>query len=559
MITRLFLMLLAILAFPAAAAAQDPPSSSFSQLGCLIYQPSVASFEGGDKCTATPALDAPADVAVTPDGRQVAVVLGARSRSDPGTNGITIMQRDAGSGALSFASCISDDGGDGRPGSEGICADGDALAGAGAIAFSPDGRFAYVAASVANAVSWFARDAQTGALTPAGCMKHTVRAGERCGPATALDGADAVAVAPDGKHVYVAAFRSSAVTVYQRDTETGALKQQSCVSQSGSDGACTRVPGLTEPFEVSASADGKDVYVLGIGTLATLGVDPATGDLAAEGCMLAASPAGGACTEAPLLESPGAAALSADGRSLLVTASSDTLVSFDRDPATGKLAQAQCFAPPPESDDEDAGDEEDDTGDDEEEAEDSAAEADPKAGCEKLDWGDASTVALSTDGRGVFVGGTYGVTALQRDPQTGRMTKLGCLDERSEGDGACPEADNVGYASALAASADARNLYVVTSGNTLTVLQTTVAIASRTAKASRGRLHVRLACPAARREGCAGSVTGAARAARFKLAAGHSARVGLRLTARQRRSLHRHHRVALKLTAGGLSRRVVVR
>jgi DNA-binding beta-propeller fold protein YncE len=556
MIKRLLTVIaFAVLTFPAAAAAQS--SASFAQSGCLVYQPSR---EDGDACTAAPALDAPTQVAVTPDGRQVAVVLGTRGRSDPGTNGITLFDRDAASGALTFASCISDDGGDGRAGSEGICADGDALNGADAIAFSPDGRFAYVTAGIANAVSWFARDPGTGTLTPAGCIKHSIRAGERCLQATALDGAAAIAVAPDGKHVYVAAVRSNAVTVYARDAETGALTEQSCVSESGSDGACTRAGGLIEPFELSVSADGKDLYVLGSGTLTTLRADPATGELAAKGCLLANAPQGGPCTETPLLASPNASALTADGRSLLVTTDTDTLVAFDRDAASGRLTQAQCLTQKPEDEEDEDETSDEEAEDDGEQAEDSALQQDPAAGCDQLDWGDVSTLAISADGRGVFAGGSFGVNALTRDPATGRLAPLGCLDEREEGEGTCPEADNVASAAALAASADARNLYVAGSGNTLTVLQTTIAIASRTAKASRGRLHVRLACPAARHEGCAGRVTGAARPARFELAAGHSKRVALRLTTRQRRTLHRHHRVTLRLTAGGAtSRRVLVR
>ena len=75
-----------------------------------------------------------------------------------GSDGVTVFARDAGTGALTRASCVTDNSGDGRPGSGGLCADGDALAGASALAITPDGRSAYVTAAEAGAVSWFARD-----------------------------------------------------------------------------------------------------------------------------------------------------------------------------------------------------------------------------------------------------------------------------------------------------------------------------------------------------------------------------------------------------------------
>ena len=417
---------------------------------------------------------------------------------------------------MSFASCITDTGGDGRSGSEGVCADGDALAGASGLAFSADGAFAYVAASRASSIAWLTRDPASGALTPAGCIKQVVRAGERCTAATVLAGADAVALAPDGRHVYVAASRSNAVTVFRRDTATGALTQQSCVSESGSDGACTRAPGLVFPTQLAPSADGKDVYVVGEGSLATLGVDPATGDLSPKGCMLADAPAGGACTDAPLLVNPSSAVLASDGRSLLTMADTVTLLSYARDPATGALTQQQCFHP----------DREDSPRTD---------------ACELATWDSAQTVAISADGRGVFIAGFSDVVGYQRDPANGHLATLGCLVS-FEGSSGCGTGRDIDEATGLAASADARNLYLVSSENALVAFQTSVAITSAVARRD-GTVRVGLACPAARHEGCAGSVTGVARPAHFRLAAGRSGSVRVHLSKRQLRQR------AAKLTA----------
>lgn len=84
------------------------------------------------------------------------------------------------SGALSFVGCLSDTGDDGRIGTEGFCADGDALAGAADLAVSADGRFVYIASNASNGVAWLERNPETGALSPRGCLKQAPRA-DRCG------------------------------------------------------------------------------------------------------------------------------------------------------------------------------------------------------------------------------------------------------------------------------------------------------------------------------------------------------------------------------------------
>ncbi len=212
------------------------------QAGCLLSIGAFAGDEHPQGCGSAPALAAPRAVAVTPDGRQVVFAGGGDATS--GTNGVSVFARDAASGALRFSSCVTDNGGDGRVGSSGICTDGDALATATGLAFSPDATAVYVSASRSSAVSWFSRDAETGALTQKGCIKQLVRARERCGAGYALAGASAVAAHPEGDHVFVAASRSGAIAVFARNRDTGALTERSCVSDTASDGACARVSGV---------------------------------------------------------------------------------------------------------------------------------------------------------------------------------------------------------------------------------------------------------------------------------------------------------------------------
>jgi hypothetical protein len=93
-------------------------------------------------------------VRISNDGKTVYVV----SAFDAS---ITAFKRDAETGALSAGGCVSDTGSDGR------CVNGSALAGVSRIALSPDGTSAI--AMGAGAISSYARDAGTGALTPRAC------------------------------------------------------------------------------------------------------------------------------------------------------------------------------------------------------------------------------------------------------------------------------------------------------------------------------------------------------------------------------------------------------
>jgi DNA-binding beta-propeller fold protein YncE len=112
------------------------------------------------------------------------------------------------------AACISE------TGSSGVCADGVGLSNPRLVTVSPDGKSAYVASSNSDAVAVFDRNTTTGALTQKSgtdaCISETGSSGV-CADGVGLDSARSVTVSPDGKSAYVASFVSDAVAVFDRE------------------------------------------------------------------------------------------------------------------------------------------------------------------------------------------------------------------------------------------------------------------------------------------------------------------------------------------------------
>src|SRR5438093_1249168 len=191
-------------------------------------------------------------VTVSPDGKQVYVA----GELD---NALAVFSRDPATGALTFVEVEHDTVG-------GVAG----LKGAHAVVLSPDGAHVYVASSVADAVVVFSRDAASGALS----FVETKR--DNKGKVNGLNGAESVAVSPDGLHVYVAGRNDNAIAVFERDVASGMLtfvEEQ----RSGTGG----VEGLLGAKSVAISPDGTYVYVTGSvdGALAVFQRDAATGAL----------------------------------------------------------------------------------------------------------------------------------------------------------------------------------------------------------------------------------------------------------------------------------------
>jgi 6-phosphogluconolactonase (cycloisomerase 2 family) len=293
-------------------------------------------------------------------------------------------------GSLGFVSML-------RDGVGGV----DGLDGARDVALSPDGSNVYVVADTDDAISVFARDALTGALT----LVQSLRGDQVAFP---LD-FPGVVLSPDGAHVYV--VKSNGVLAFARSPLTGSLTFVQHVA-SGS----TRALAL--------SPDGTDVYLGGdFSNLLHYARNPLTGSLtfvelssnvtspadlvvspdgatvyATRGNLIAAfsRDAGGGLTFFPggygaSGELTGVAIDSSGAHVYAVDRDTNTIHAITRDPLTGTLTPLQELT-------------------------------DGSGGVDGL--ARAADVALSPDGGSVYVAGAgdAAVVAFERDGSTGTLT-----------------------------------------------------------------------------------------------------------------------------------------
>jgi DNA-binding beta-propeller fold protein YncE len=246
--------------------------------------------------------------------------------------------------------CVTEDG------LNGSCQDGRGLVAPAEIALSPDGRNAYVTTARSesvNGVTTLARDSGNGALRPiddpASCLVEVDFPYPSCAHGRELRGAEGVAVSPDGKNVYVASPGSDALTVFDRDSETGLLTQapedDGCINMDGSD-ECAEGRALEGASAISVSPDGKSVYLASNepgGGIAVFRRDPESGDLTQlEGAAGCVNESGAEeCTDGfNVLTRPEGAELSPDGRFLYVPSRpGDQIVLFSRDSSDGALTR----------------------------------------------------------------------------------------------------------------------------------------------------------------------------------------------------------------------------
>ena len=124
--------------------------------------------------------------------------------------------------------------------------------GAWGVILSSDGKHAYATGDNDDAVSWYERNASTGALTYVGVLKDGANGVD------GLDGAWSVTLSSDGNHAYVTGYNDDAVSWYERNASTGALTYGGML-KDGVNG----VDGLNGAYSVTLSSDGNHAYVTG--------------------------------------------------------------------------------------------------------------------------------------------------------------------------------------------------------------------------------------------------------------------------------------------------------
>lgn len=203
-----------------------------------------------------------------------------------------------------------------QTGAEG-CTNGKGLPGPRDVEVSPDGKHVY-ALGDGNTIAAFARNLVNGALTQLGGMDGCLAqlGGVSCRDVRAMAAASDLALSPDGRHVYVAAAGSDAVTVLRRDETTGVLSQDSgdggCISRTG-EPACrlaSAFVGLDAPTHLAVADDAVFVASQTSDTLDRLSRDRDTGALIGDACAGPSCPFG---SSLPLDQPFGVALSPADG------------------------------------------------------------------------------------------------------------------------------------------------------------------------------------------------------------------------------------------------------
>jgi DNA-binding beta-propeller fold protein YncE len=243
-------------AFTGSAVAVFSRSTS----GGTLTQPSGASgciSEGGaGGCATARAMSSVEGLAVTGDGKNVYAAA-------PGSGALDVLARDPSTGALTQP---ADDGGCFVDSALTGCTFGRQLGGADAVAISPDDRGVYVPTLLSSSIAIFTRTPSTGQLAQAsgttGCVANAKGVG--CARGRALRGAEGVAVSPEGTTVYAVSLMPGSIDVFDRTGPTAALTEkrgrQGCLSDPRFN--CARAEPMRTATSVAVSPDGKNVYVV---------------------------------------------------------------------------------------------------------------------------------------------------------------------------------------------------------------------------------------------------------------------------------------------------------
>ncbi len=181
-------------------------------------------------------LDSARGAAVSPDGENVYIAALL-------DNSIATFARNATTGMLTQLQVLKD-------GIGGV----DGLAGANAVTVSPDGDHVYVASRSEDAVAVFARSSVDGTLTFLQALKDGV------GGVDGLDAVEAITISADGAHLYTAGENDDAVAVFARETDSNDPDYGELTFLQVLKDGVGGVDGLNGANGIAIAPDGGHVY-----------------------------------------------------------------------------------------------------------------------------------------------------------------------------------------------------------------------------------------------------------------------------------------------------------
>ncbi len=359
-------------------------------------------------------LTEPTAVALSPDGSHLYVA------SESG-NSVLVFSRNSFNGRLSYVDMYNNQ----RVGFETAN-----LGGPMDLVVSGDGLHVYVASRLDRAIAVLARNPGSGALS---FVENQIQgaAGPNGGSSVnGLDGVKALALSPDGEHLYAASGVDHAVAVFSRDETTGALQFLRAYVKDQDDGHGNTLSHLDRPAGIIVSGDGAQVYVASRFGNAVHVLDRDS-DAASDDFGLLQLSAIYRKGIAGITNIGGAIdlALSEDGLHLYVAAENDNaVVLFDRQP-DGTLSQRQSWL---------------------------------KGGQDLPGLGGASSITLSPDGNELFVPGfaDHSLTVFRRYAEDEDGFNAGQLKPRQTLFDNQGRIMNMAGPVASAASDDDKHLYV---------------------------------------------------------------------------------------------------
>jgi 6-phosphogluconolactonase (cycloisomerase 2 family) len=407
---------------------ETPPPGCFSDPS-QSYQPLP--------CTPA-AIGTPRETIVTQDAKALLLI---------GNGALHTFARSTTTGRLTGTGCI---------GALGGCASDPDIGSPRTLRASFDSKSVYVTDGAR--IIHLRRNPTTGALTRESCVAQA--ASPTCAAVPTLGPDISVAVTKDGKSVYAASFGAKRVTLFKRNTTTGALTAAGCLAAAATPG-CTVVAGLGSGSAIAATADGKSVFLsqaadTSVPRVLVFSRNVTTGALTPVGCLTSTDTSATSCTRTRGLLASGRLAVSPDGKSLYVSSSfggtgfpaTGVVSVLVRNTTTGALAQpagqAGCIADPSLA----------------------VFVAQPQGCAEGRGLAGAYGLTVSPDGKTLYSGGEGSMAALNRSTAAATIGQLsqdpgpsGCVT--SGGTASCLQA--VGFATpaaSIALSPNSTTLYV---------------------------------------------------------------------------------------------------